>query len=155
METIRTEILATVVQRQKHLTNAIAALDIVTNLPNILSDYPADSVSIGTYYGGEHSLSVSLSFSGDGHENRAKELIDKLAELGVVMQREDLSDRELYSKPTNTSWHGELGKVIITVFGMPLPPSCEIEEIESEPQKTFKYKIKCNKQPSAEDSEES
>ncbi len=162
MESLKSGANHIVEQRRKHLTNALHALTVVESLPEAISNYPADSISIGTYYGGDLSLSVSFDFIGKNHEDRAAELIATLAELGVVMKREDLSDRELWSKPTCTSWHGEVdtdsGKVSFTVSGMPLPPTCEIEQIDvtdSEPQRSFRYKVKCNKQPNAEEPEES
>ena len=124
----------TVVNRKKWLRESIAAQASINELPIAIIDYPADSCYVGY---DTVAATVTMYFYGASREERAKELLSILVESGAVVEQEVLKDRTFYSKPTETTVTATLGGIRIAVKGMPLPPNCEIEEIDS-PGKIYK-----------------
>ena len=125
-----------IVNRAKWLRESIVAQASINELPIPIIDYPADSCYVG-YDTVAEAAEVGMYFYGAGREERAKELLSILVESGAVVEQEVLKDRTFYSKPTETTVTATLGGIRIAVKGMPLPPNCEIEEIDS-PGKIYK-----------------
>jgi len=125
-----------IVDRKKWLKESIAAQASVNELPIDILDYPVDSCYVG-YDAKAEAATVSMYFYGASRGERAKELLSLLVEAGATVEQEVLNDRTFYSKPTETTVTAILGRIRICVKGLPLPPNCEIEEIDS-PGKIYK-----------------
>jgi len=125
-----------IANRKKWLHESIAAQASINELPIAIIDYPVDSCYVG-YDTMAEAATVSMYFFEEGREERAKELLSVLVESGAVLKQEVLKDRTFYSKPTETTVTATIGGIRIAVKGMPLPPNCEIEEIDS-PGKIYK-----------------
>ena len=115
--------------REAWLGEARKAQSMAEELPKVILDYPIEACSLD-YLTSRDELGLDVYFYGDKREERSREFLGLLVEAGMVLVPEELKGITFYSKPTSLKIDGVMDKVKISVHGLPLPPNCEIKEVD-------------------------